>query len=237
MSVSHLRIASYNLQKCVGLDLRRRPDRSLKVIEGLGADLVVLQEADKRLPPRPTALPHGMIEDDGWQIVPVGTAGTRPGGSIGWHGNAMLIRPHLRVLQTAHLELPGLEPRGAIRVDLDTTIGPIRVIGLHLGLIRKYRILQIAAIMRGLRDQPPMPTIMAGDFNEWKSVMPLDTMAQGLRFLPGSPSFPAARPVARLDRFALTEDLEAMDQGSYLAKPARIASDHLPVWADIRRKP
>ncbi len=236
MSTSHLRIASYNLQKCVGLDLRRRPDRSLKVIEGLGADLVVLQEADKRLPPRPTALPHGMIEDDGWQIVPVGTAGTRPGGSIGWHGNAMLIRPHLQVLETAHLELPGLEPRGAIRVDLDSTIGPIRVIGLHLGLIRKYRILQLAAIMRGLRDLPPMPTIMAGDFNEWKSVMPLDTMAQGLRFLPGSPSFPAARPVAKLDRFALTEDLEALHQGNYLAKPARIASDHLPVWADIRRK-
>ena len=233
MSLSHLRIASYNLQKCVGLDLRRRPDRSLKVIEGLQADVVVLQEADKRLPPRPTALPHGMVEDDGWHIVPLGTGG----GSIGWHGNAMLIRPHLRVIDTAQLDLPGLEPRGAIRVDLDSGIGPIRVIGLHLGLIRKHRIQQVAAIMHGLRDLPQMPTIMAGDFNEWKSVMPLDTMAQGLRFLPGAPSFPAARPVARLDRFALTEDLEALHEGAYLAKPARVASDHLPVWADIRRKP
>jgi len=233
MSASHLRIAIYNLQKCVGLDLRRRPDRSLKVIEGLGADVVVLQEADKRMPPRPAALPHGMIEDDGWQIVPVGTGGHRPGASIGWHGNAMLIRPSVRVLATAHLDLPGLEPRGAIRVDLETKIGPVRVIGLHLGLIRRYRLLQVAAIMRCLRELSHLPTVMAGDFNEWGSMMPLDTMAQGLRFLPGVPSFPAARPVARLDRFALSDDLMALDQGVYLGKPARVASDHLPVWADI----
>jgi endonuclease/exonuclease/phosphatase family metal-dependent hydrolase len=233
MSASSLRIASYNLQKCVGLDLRRRPDRSLSVIAGLGADIVVLQEADKRLPPRPAALPHGMIEDDGWRIVPLGAAGHRPGPSLGWHGNAMLIRPEVHLRETAHLDLPGLEPRGAIRVDLDTRIGPLRVIGLHLGLIRRYRLLQVAAIMRCLRDLPHLPTVMAGDFNEWGSVMALDTMAQGLRFLPGVPSFPAARPVARLDRFALSDDLTALDHGSYLAKPARVASDHLPVWADI----
>jgi endonuclease/exonuclease/phosphatase family metal-dependent hydrolase len=233
MSASSLRIASYNLQKCVGLDLRRRPDRSLTVIAGLGADVVVLQEADKRLPPRPAALPHGMIEDDGWQIVAVGTGGHRPGGSLGWHGNAMLVRPDLRIIEAAHLELPGLEPRGAIRVDLDTRIGAVRVIGLHLGLIRRHRLLQVAAIMRALRDLPHLPTVMAGDFNEWGSVRPLDTMAQGLRFLPGSASYPAARPVARLDRFALSDELMALDEGSYLASPARVASDHLPVWADI----
>jgi endonuclease/exonuclease/phosphatase family metal-dependent hydrolase len=177
-----------------------------------------------------------MIEDDGWRIVPVGTGGHRPGASLGWHGNAMLIRPEVRILATAHLDLPGLEPRGAIRVDLDTAIGPVRVIGLHLGLIRRYRILQVAAIMRCLRELPHMPTVMAGDFNEWGSVMPLDTMAHGLRFLPGVPSFPAARPVGRLDRFALSDDLTALDQGAYLGSPARVASDHLPVWADIAAK-
>ena len=60
-----LRLASYNLQKCVGLDLRRRPDRTLGVINDLKASVVVLQEADKRLPPRPAALPHEMAEADG----------------------------------------------------------------------------------------------------------------------------------------------------------------------------
>ena len=79
MNGQSFRIATYNLQKCVGLDMRRRPDRSLSVIAALDADLVVLQEADKRLPPRPAALPHDMAEQDGWRILPFGA----PGGSLG----------------------------------------------------------------------------------------------------------------------------------------------------------
>ena len=123
MKVDRFRIATYNLQKCVGLDMRRRPDRSLSVIAALDADLVVLQEVDKRLPPRPAALPHDMAEQDGWHILPFGA----PGGSLGWHGNAMLARPGVTVRNTSHLELPGLEPRGAIMAELGTAIGPFSI--------------------------------------------------------------------------------------------------------------
>jgi len=229
MNGSSFRIATYNLQKCVGLDLRRRPDRSLQVINALAADIVVLQEVDKRLPPRPAALPHAMAEADGWRILPFGA----PGGSLGWHGNAMLARGDLTLRDSAHIDLPGLEPRGAIRADLDTGIGPLRVIGLHLGLVRRYRLLQVAAIMRALRRLPPMPTVLAGDFNEWGSVTPLDVAAHGLGFLQTPRSFPALRPVARLDRFAFTPDLRVFKSGTHRARPARIASDHLPVWAEF----
>jgi endonuclease/exonuclease/phosphatase family metal-dependent hydrolase len=211
------------------MDLRRRPDRSLSVIADLGAQVVVLQEADKRLPPRPAALPHEMIEDDGWSILPFG----QPGGSLGWHGNAMLVRPGVGLLRTSHLELPGLEPRGAIRADLDTTIGPLRVIGVHLGLIRRFRLLQVAAIARALADLPPMPTLIAGDFNEWGSDRPMDTLLQGQSFVPARPSFPAPRPVAPLDRFAISPELRAEATGVHVAQPARVASDHLPVWMDL----
>ncbi|MEZ5674744.1 Metal-dependent hydrolase, endonuclease/exonuclease/phosphatase family [Thalassovita litoralis] len=228
-----LRIASYNLQKCVGMDLRRRPDRSLTVIGALSAQVVVLQEADKRLPPRPTALPHAMIEDDGWRILPFG----QPGGSLGWHGNAMLVRPDITVQDTAHLDLPGLEPRGAIRAELDTPIGPLRVIGTHLGLIRRYRVMQMAAISRYLADLPPRPTVLAGDMNEWGSVAAMDHAATGLEFVLTRPSYPAPRPVARLDRFALSPDLIATQTGTHLAQPARVTSDHLPVWADLAQRP
>ncbi|QGX98231.1 endonuclease [Roseovarius faecimaris] len=232
MSSSHFRIASYNLQKCVGLDLRRRPDRSLNVINALGAELVVLQEADKRLPPRPAALPHEMAEADGWQVLPFGA----PGGSLGWHGNAMLARPGLRVIETSHIDLPGLEPRGAIRADLDTPIGPLRVIGLHLGLVRRYRLLQLAAISRMLGRLAPLPTVLAGDFNDWGKGHAMDAQLKGVDLLPGAPSFPAARPVARLDRFALGPELRLLRLEAYDDRPARVASDHLPVWADLARR-
>lgn len=229
MTASSLRIASYNLQKCVGMDLRRRPDRSLSVIQALAASIVVLQEADKRLPPRPAALPADMVQAAGWHILPFGQLG----GSLGWHGNAMLVHPDIQVQQTAHLPLPGLEPRGAIRADLLTPIGPLRVIGTHLGLVRHWRVLQIGAIIRHLESLPPRPTVLAGDLNEWGSLTAMDLAARGLTFVPAQPSFPAPRPLGRLDRFALSAGLQALATGTHRQRPAPMASDHLPVWADI----
>lgn len=229
MKSASLRIASYNLQKCVGLDLRRRPDRSLSVINALGASVVVLQEADKRLPPRPAALPHEMAEADGWRVADFGA----PGGSLGWHGNAMLLRPGIDLRTTAHISLPGLEPRGAIRAELTTPLGPLRVIGLHLGLLRRYRLLQLGAIMRHLSTLPPSPTLLAGDFNEWGNPRALDAATPGLSIQRPRPSFPSPRPVAALDRFALSPGLRALALGTHSARPARVASDHLPVWIDL----
>ncbi|WP_322865580.1 endonuclease/exonuclease/phosphatase family protein [Aquicoccus sp. G2-2] len=233
MKPSPLRIASYNLQKCVGLDLRRKPDRSLAVIAGLGAQIVVLQEADKRLPPRPPALPREMAQAHGWQVAGFGNAGAPLAGSLGFHGNAMLLGPEIHLRESAHIELPGLEPRGAIRAELDTPLGPLRVVGVHLGLIRRHRLMQLGVIVRHLQQLPPAPTVLAGDFNEWGTARALDHVTQGLRLLPDRASFPAPRPVAPLDRFALSSELVAHAHGTHSARPARIASDHLPVWADL----
>jgi len=229
MTIEQIRIASYNLQKCVGLDMRRRPGRSLEVIAALGADVVVLQEADKRLPPRPAALPHEMIEAEGWRIVPLGA----PGGTLGWHGNAMLVRPGLSVRTGRHFDLPGLEPRGAILAELDTPIGALRIIGTHLGLIRRHRLLQMAAIIRHIAGLAPMPTVLAGDFNQWGKAARLIDAARGMRFAPIPPSYPAPRPVTRLDRIAHDPRLEVVAAGRHARAPAQIASDHLPVWADL----
>lgn len=231
-----LRLASYNLQKCVGLDMRRRPDRSLQVIDALMADIVVLQEADKRLAPRPAALPHEMAEHHGWQVLPFGPHGHVASGSLGWHGNAMLARPHLTLLDSDHLDLPGLEPRGAIRADLTTPIGPLRIVGVHLGLIRRWRLQQLSSITRHLRKLPQMPTIITGDFNEWGNGRALDHALPHVRLLAPHASFPAPRPVAPLDRFALSPDLFSPNHGAHKARPAQVASDHLPIWADILPK-
>jgi endonuclease/exonuclease/phosphatase family metal-dependent hydrolase len=227
---STLRLASYNIQKCVGLDLRRQPRRILNVLDRLGANIVVLQEADKRLPPRPAALPHFVLNEAGWQVADLGGAG-----SLGWHGNAVIWRGD-GIIQTgqAHIPLPGLEPRGAVRVEFDTPIGAVRVIGLHLGLIARYRQQQVTHLSRELSGLPEMPTIWAGDFNDWSRGLPvLDRWAPLMRFLPPQPSFPAPRPVGALDRIALGGAIRAVGQGVHAERPAHIASDHLPVWADL----
>lgn len=227
---SSLRLASYNIQKCVGLDFRRQPQRILQVLEGLEADIVVLQEADKRLPPRPAALPHFMLNEAGWQIVDLGGAG-----SLGWHGNAVIWRgDRIQVRHTGRHDLPGLEPRGAVRVEFDTQIGPLRVMGMHLGLLSSWRRRQIIHIRQDETALEAMPTVWAGDFNEWSRQPVLDQLAPDMLFLPPVPSFPAPQPLGALDRIALGGGLEAVAHGVHGDRPAHIASDHLPIWADLR---
>ncbi|TNF57542.1 MAG: endonuclease [Rhodobacteraceae bacterium] len=225
-----LRIATYNIQKCVGLDLRRKPSRILRVIDALAAQIITLQEADKRLPPRPAALPAFAVEQEGWKIVPLGGAG-----SLGWHGNAILHRGEVALRQSDRIPLPGLEPRGAVLAEFDTGVGPLRVIGLHLGLLATWRRMQLHRLSRCLRERPAMPTVWAGDFNDWDRNPLLLRAAPAMRFLAPLPSFPAAAPVAPLDRIAVSGGLAVGGHGAWTAQPAHVASDHLPVWADLKR--
>lgn len=228
-----LRIASYNIQKCVGLDLRRQPRRIVQVLERLRAQIVVLQEADKRLPPRPAALPHFVLQEAGWRIVDLGGAG-----SLGWHGNAVIWRGEgLRETASAQIALPGLEPRGAVRVEFDTPIGALRVIGVHLGLIARYRRQQVLHLCRELSDLHEMATVWAGDFNDWSTAPVMDHWAPQMRFLPPRPSFPSPRPMGALDRIAIGPGLDVARHGVHADRPAHIASDHLPIWADLLTDP
>ena len=95
---STLRIASYNIQKCVGLDFRRQPQRILQVIESMQADIVVLQEADKRLPPRPAALPHFMLDEAG---LADRRSGRRGQSGLAWQCGDLARRPDPRAANRA----------------------------------------------------------------------------------------------------------------------------------------
>ncbi|WP_136637526.1 endonuclease/exonuclease/phosphatase family protein [Pseudooceanicola onchidii] len=235
MKARHLTIATWNLQKCVGMDLRRNPSRSLDVLADTGAALAVLQEVDKRLPPRPAALPRAMAEAADWRVLDVSPLG--PGGpSLGWHGNTILARPGIDIETLDHIDLPGLEPRGAIRADLTTPIGPLRVIGTHLGLIRRDRIRQMATLSRWLTTMPPRPTVLAGDLNEWGTISVLAHAMPQLRVLDSPRTYPAPRPLGRLDRFALSPELTASAPRTHTAQPARIASDHLPLLVKLSQR-
>src|SRR4249919_2655083 len=67
-------VASYNMRKAIGTDRPRRPDRVLHVLQEIDADVVALQEADKRIGGRGAAVPvetdrlaHIVTGDgDGW---------------------------------------------------------------------------------------------------------------------------------------------------------------------------
>lgn len=225
-------VASYNIRKAIGSDRRRRPDRILDVLRELNADVVALQEADRRFGTRLSALPFHMIaEHSDYHAVPFDI---RPG-SLGWHGNALLVRKSIIATRHAPLTLPALEPRGAVMADLKVGGREIRVVGMHLDLSGLWRRKQAHAVITHIEQQPrQLPTVMMGDMNEWRrSGGCLGDFAQRYAFAETGPSFHARQPVARLDRIIVSPDIRVTETGVHSSMSARTASDHLPIWARI----
>ena len=227
-----LRVASYNIRKCIGLDRRRRPSRTLEVIAGLEADIVALQEADRRLGNRPAALDRHEIERS-TDLEPIELAVNDV--SLGWHGNAVLLRKGTKVQALELLELPGLEPRGAVMIELGLSDGPARLVATHLGLTRQMRRAQLRAISALVHSRVEMPTLILGDFNEWSNARGLEPLLRDYEVHAPGRSFHAARPVAALDRIAANRGFELHDAGVVETKKSRRASDHLPIWAAFSR--
>lgn len=224
-----LRLATWNVRKCVGLDRRRDPHRVARVIEALSADVVALQEADRRLGHRPAALRREVIESE-TQLV-VAEAGGHDS-SIGWHGNAVLLAPDIEVENRHALHLPGIEPRGALVLDVQRDEVPFRIVGAHLGFVRRFRRAQLATIRAYLSGLDERPTVILGDFNEWSRHRGLEPLTGFDVYSPGD-SFHAARPVAPLDRIAFSETVNFEGGGVVTTRETRVASDHLPVWAEV----
>ena len=159
-----LTFASYNIHKAVGLDRRRDPDRIIAVLRELHADVIALQECDRRFGERESVLPKALLDDTPWRPAEV----TRRPRSLGWHGNALLVRRDIEIVEAEPIHLPMLEPRGAVRADLLLAGRRLRVLGMHLDLSGLRRKDQVGAVLRHCGDcGPACPTVMMGDFNQW----------------------------------------------------------------------
>lgn len=222
-----MRIASYNIRKAVGLDWRRDPHRIVDVIAELNADVVVLQEADKRIGERAGVLPLEHLEGEhGYQLARIPTGGL----SHGWHGNAILYRTSsLRKPITDRIVLPAREPRGAISAFFEEN--DFEVIGAHLALTPGIRLKQIHTLCKHAANSD-RPTVIAGDFNHWARHLPAGphkVVTPGL-------SFHSSRQIAALDRFILSEGVTEVASDVHRSLKARRASDHLPVVLDCNIK-
>lgn len=231
VTAPQLRLASYNIHKCVGRDGRFDPGRTLGVLLELDADIVALQEVDRRFGDRAGLLDLAALEQlTGLVPVPVSHLPK----SHGWHGNLLLSRVgDVRNIQT--IALPGLEPRGAIVADVALPgHGPLRIIATHLGLLRRSRAEQVRVIADAVAAGDPPRTLLMGDLNEWRLDHPLVLQDLSLAFgeLPaGVASFPARRPLLALDRIIASPRLPLSPVCVHDTPLARLASDHLPITA------
>ena len=233
MRAAMIRVASYNMRKAIGTDRRRRPERTLEVLCEIDADVIALQEADRRFGSRASALPLHMIEEHSdYKPVPLDARS----GSIGWHGNALLVKKGVEVLGKDLVHLPSLEPRGAVLADLKLGGTELRVVGMHLDLSGLWRRRQAHAILAHLEARAgKLPTVLMGDLNEWSARGGcLRDFGHHLTFAECGRSFHARRPIAQLDRIMVNGGLEIVGSGTHHSATSRKASDHLPIWAELR---
>ncbi|UZK66907.1 endonuclease/exonuclease/phosphatase family protein [Sphingomonas sp. M1-B02] len=228
-----IKVASYNMRKSIGTDRRRSPERTLQVLCEIDADVIALQEADRRFGTREAVLTtHLLAEHGDWKAIPLGVRAR----SMGWHGNALLVRRDAQILDSEAIHLPSLEPRGAVMADVRIRGQILRIVGMHLDLSGLWRRRQAHAIVAHLQASTHQyPTVLMGDLNEWSANSGcLHDFAQHFDFAQTGKSFHARRPMARLDRIMISRDLRIDDAGVHASLQSRNASDHLPVWATVR---
>ena len=230
-----LRFATYNIHKAVGIDRKRDPERILAVLRETRADIIALQEADRRTGTREAVLPRAMIDDSPWRVVPL----AKRARSMGWHGNAILVRRDLAIAECHALDLPTLEPRGAACAVIggaggDEGKAQFRVIGTHLDLSGLKRRDQVRAMLRFAADHGDIPTVILGDFNQWgHGSGAMREFASGWTMIAPGPSYPSRSPLARLDRIVHCGGWECEHASIHHSTLAAAASDHLPVLADL----
>lgn len=225
-------VASYNIRKSVGTDWRRDPGRILDILNEINADVVALQEVDRRFGSRTTSLSPEMIaERSDYRAISFGVREQ----SLGWHGNTILYRDGIEVLNTLTLTLPALEPRGAVLADFQIGSEKVRVIGLHLGLVDLWRRRQAQSVLNQLDVlDEVLPTVIMGDLNQWTTEGGcLTHFAKDHRVIAPGPSFHSMRPVLNFDRIITTLDMDVTASGVHESDLARLGSDHLPVWARL----
>jgi endonuclease/exonuclease/phosphatase family metal-dependent hydrolase len=241
---SKLRVATYNVHGCVGMDRQRSEARIAEVIAQLSVDIVALQELDLSRRRSAGVDQTGMIAEQ-----------------LGWHshfhpamrrdeehyGNAVLSRYPLSFRRAA--ELPGTAPffcrenRAAIEMDVETNLGAVHIINTHLGLGWRERLLQAQLFNSAewhvaIADDAPL--ILLGDFNSLPGSRPYHALTRYLRDVrelvrATRPirTFPTWFPALAVDHIFVNAALQPLSLTVHRSTVARIASDHFPLVAEL----
>ena len=229
---SPLRVATYNVHECVGTDGRQDPDRIASVVSELNADIVALQEFTY---PASVALetrnPVVFTTMDRYECALGPTRQTRKQECF---GNALFTRHPIVDVHRIDLSMERREPRGALAATVEVGGTLIHVLAAHLGLRVRERRFQVRQILEYLDSVRNSLYVVLGDFNDWlpgRSVVHVLDQRLGKPARPAS--FPAYRPIVPLDRIWVHPTSALRRIFTHATPAARLASDHLPVVADI----
>jgi endonuclease/exonuclease/phosphatase family metal-dependent hydrolase len=239
-----LRVMTYNIHSCIGIDGKVRPERIISVIKSCRADVIALQEVDAnrrrsrhheqaRMIAEALAMSHHYYAISDW------------GGEQ--YGLAVISRYPLEHVQSAHLTAADhrrrSEARGAMWVKIHAPGGLVHVINTHFGLRREERLRQ-SRILLGEdwlgRISADEPIVLCGDMNAGPKSPVCRSLAGRLldaqtcvpNFRPQA-TFLSTMPIRRLDHIFVSEHFTIRDIVLPRSPTAQVASDHLPVCAEL----
>jgi len=234
-----LRVVTYNVHKCRGVDRQVRPDRIVEVLRELRPDIVALQEV--------VSVERGSREEDQARFV---------AGELGFHfafgenrrhkggryGNVVLTRFPIQRHQNYDISAGGRERRGCLRTDVRFDDDTLHVFNVHFGT----RFFEQRKQARKLFDEGIVvnedlrgPRIVLGDFNEWMRGSVTSTMTPHLNKANvgvdyrNCRTFPVRFPLFRLDHIYFDRKLRLKCFERHRSRTAMVASDHLPLVADL----
>lgn len=225
-------VATYNVHGCVGTDGRFDPHRVAAVIREIGADVVGLQEVDRRLRPgRPTVELEMLAGESGLTCL-VGPTIVDPHGD---YGNGLISRHPVADVRYLNLSVGRREPRGAIDARLDVDGVGVRVIVTHLGLGFPERRTQASKLIDAIGALDGRPLVLLGDVNEWHPwSWSLHVLERTLGPSARGRTFPSRFPLLALDRAWVIPREALVEARVHMTPTARVASDHLPFVVRLR---
>jgi endonuclease/exonuclease/phosphatase family metal-dependent hydrolase len=212
-----VRVATYNIHRGRGLDGRTRLERIAAVLAGVDADVIALQEVIGASPLKPgQAAELGAALGMGWVMAP-----TR----------------HLRSALFGNVVLSRFPVRNHVQHDLTWKTCEHR--GVQRVLERRHQAVKLASLVHDRRVVGPK--IVLGDFNEWARGIAKDVLAERLHSIDlqkhlkrGGRSYPGFFPILHLDHIYYEGQVEVMKVTMPRDRMALMASDHLPLVADLR---
>ena len=248
------RIATYNIHKCRGLDMKFSPQRIIAVLQEIDADIVCLQEVVnipegaglKWIDPVETAAD---VFDQAGQIARafpghVSAFGENRPFRNGMYGNMTLTRLPMRRWKNFDVSRHGRERRGILETELEADNGSrFHVFNVHLGTGHMERRYQGRLLVHGrILTHPDVsgPRLLIGDFNEWTRGLTTRLLRKsfqtfrpryGRRF---PRTYPGILPLLSLDHCFYEPPLYLEATTLWRSRAALIASDHLPLIADFR---
>jgi endonuclease/exonuclease/phosphatase family metal-dependent hydrolase len=231
-----VRVATYNIHRARGLDGRTRLERIASVLASIDADVVALQEVVGASPLKPgQAAELGAALGMGWVMAPTRHLRTA------LFGNVMLSRFPVKHHVQYDLTWKTCEHRGVQRVDVSMDDDTLHVYNVPFGtslLERRHQAVKLASIVHDRRVAGPK--IVLGDFNEWARGMAKDVLAERLQSIDLSKhlsrrrTYPGFFPILHLDHIYYEGKVEVLKVSLPRDRMALMASDHLPLVADLR---